>query len=291
MSAPKRHVRAGRALLAYLAAASTVMLASPGAHAADSTDAMPSIDVMQPAAAAPTGIPSPVAPPTDADRKAVYRAGHLHDMGDADMHSFLLLDRLEWQDRPAGGTMHWNGSGWIGGDVNRLWLRTEGNRIGNRLDDAEIQALYGRAISPWWDLVAGVRQDFRPGAAQTWAAFGVQGLALYNFEAQATAFVGQRGQAALRFEGTYDLLITNRLILQPSFQANVYAKNDATREQGTGLADTSVGLRLRYEVDRQFAPYLGVSWDRSYGNTARFAEQEGGRRNALSFVAGVRMWF
>jgi copper resistance protein B len=107
----------------------------------------------------------------------------------------------------------------------------------------------------------------------------------------ATAFVGQSGQTSVRLEGTYDFLITNRLILQPSLELNVYGKSDAAREQGAGLANSSLGLRLRYEVDRQFSPYIGVTWDRSYGNTARFVEQEGGRRNEVSFVAGVRVWF
>lgn len=166
-----------------------------------------------------------------------------------------------------------------------------GSRVGSRLEDAEVQALWGHSITPWWDLVAGVRHDFRPSAAQTWLAFGIQGLALYNFESEVTAFVGQRGQASLRVEGRYDLLITNRLILQPSLEANLFAKNDAARGQGAGLGDTSLGLRLRYEVDRQFAPYLGISWDRSYGNSARMVVREGGRRSELSVLAGVRVWF
>ncbi|WP_244124753.1 copper resistance protein B [Burkholderia gladioli] len=269
----------------------TAALGIPGVHAAEvempSPAAVPE-PLVQPMAPSPA---SPVAPLTDADRRAVYRGGALHDMGDTELHSYFVFDQLEWQRRAAGGTLNWNGNGWIGGDLDRLWLRTEGSRVGSRLEDAEVQALWGHSITPWWDLVAGVRHDFRPSAAQTWLAFGIQGLALYNFESEVTAFVGQRGQASLRVEGRYDLLITNRLILQPSLEANLFAKNDAARGQGAGLGDTSLGLRLRYEVDRQFAPYLGISWERSYGNSARMVVREGGRRSELSVLAGVRVWF
>ncbi len=269
----------------------TAALGIPGVHAAEVEMPSPAAvlePIVQPMAPSPA---SPVAPLTDADRRAVYRGGALHDMGDTELHSYFVFDQLEWQRRAAGGTLNWNGNGWIGGDLDRLWLRTEGSRVGSRLEDAEVQALWGHSITPWWDLVAGVRHDFRPSAAQTWLAFGIQGLALYNFESEVTAFVGQRGQASLRVEGRYDLLITNRLILQPSLEANLFAKNDAARGQGAGLGDTSLGLRLRYEVDRQFAPYLGISWDRSYGNSARMVVREGGRRSELSVLAGVRMWF
>ncbi|MDN7805865.1 copper resistance protein B [Burkholderia gladioli] len=269
----------------------TAALGISGVHATEvempSTAAAPE-PIVQPMAPSPA---SPVAPLTDADRRAVYRGGALHDMGDTELHSYFVFDQLEWQHRAAGGTLNWNGNGWIGGDLDRLWLRTEGSRVGSRLEDAEVQALWGHSITPWWDLVAGVRHDFRPSAAQTWLAFGIQGLALYNFESEVTAFVGQRGQASLRVEGRYDLLITNRLILQPSLEANLFAKDDAARGQGAGLGDTSLGLRLRYEVDRQFAPYLGISWDRSYGNSARMVVREGGRRSELSVLAGVRVWF
>lgn len=270
----------------------TAALGIPGVHAAEvempSPAAVPEPIVQQPMAPSPA---SPVAPLTDADRRAVYRGGALHDMGDTELRSYFVFDQLEWQRRAAGGTLNWNGNGWIGGDLERLWLRTEGRRVGSRLEDAEVQALWGHSITPWWDLVAGVRHDFRPSAAQTWLAFGIQGLALYNFESEVMAFVGQRGQASLRVEGRYDLLITNRLILQPSLEVNLFAKNDAARGQGAGLGDTSLGLRLRYEADRQFAPYLGISWDRSYGNSARMVVREGGRRSELSVLAGVRVWF
>jgi copper resistance protein B len=281
----------------FAATAATVMFVTmaPVSAMAESSGSNQSAGVgeptMQPMESSPKSVPSPVPPLTDEDRKAVFTGGHLHDMGDKEINYLFLLDNLEWQNGSDGGVLNWNGTGWVGGDVDRLWLRSEGKRTTKGLGDAEVQALWGHSIGPWWDVVGGVRHNFKPGRSQTWAAVGIQGLALYNFETQATAFVGQSGQTSMRLEGTYDFLITNRLILQPSLELNIYGKSDAAREQGAGLANSSLGLRLRYEVDRQFAPYIGITWDRSYGNTARFVEHEGGRRNEVSFVAGVRVWF
>jgi copper resistance protein B len=212
-------------------------------------------------------------------------------MHDSAINSFFLLDKLEYQDADEGSALAWDASGWVGGDINRLWIRSEGERTNGVTEDAELQLLYGRSISPWWDVVAGVRQDFKPGSPQTWGAFGIQGMALYDFEAEATAFIGENGQTAARLEGEYDILLTNRLILQPTAEANFYGKNDPERGVGSGLANTEVGLRLRYEIVRQFAPYIGVTWSRSYGKTADLIRDEGGDVDEARFVAGIRMWF
>ena len=224
---------------------------------------------------------------TDADRAAAFPPLPGHGMHGKSINGFVLLDQFEYQDADAGSTLSWDASGWIGGDIDRLWLRSEGERTAGVTEEAEVQALWGHAIGPWWDLLAGIRQDFQPGAPQTWAAFGLQGMALYGFEAEATAFVGENGQTSLRLEGDYDILLSNRLILQPTAELNVYGKNDPERGIGSGLADTEVGLRLRYELVREFAPYIGVTWQRTYGNTAELADDEDEAR----LVAGIRMWF
>lgn len=228
---------------------------------------------------------------TDADREAAFPAIQGHTVHDKKPFGFLLFDQLEYQDADEGSALSWELSGWWGGDVDRLWLRSEGERTNGVTEDAEIQALWGHSIGPWWDVVAGVRQDFKPGSPQTWGAFGIQGMALYGFEAEATAFIGEGGQTAARLEGEYDILLTNRLILQPTAEMNFYGKNDSARGAGSGLADIELGLRLRYEIVREFAPYIGVSWGRSYGNTADFARDEGEDIGEARFVAGVRMWF
>lgn len=234
---------------------------------------------------------TPIPVLTDADREAAFPPLGGHQMHDSAINSFLLLDQLEYQDADEGSTLAWDASGWIGGDINRLWIRSEGERTNGVSEDAELQLLYGRSVSPWWDVVAGVRQDFKPESPQTWAALGVQGMALYDFETEATAFIGENGQAAARLEGDYDILLTNRLILQPTAEANFYGKNDPERGVGSGLANTEVGLRLRYEIVRQFAPYIGITWKRSYGKTADFVRDEGGDVDEARFVAGIRMWF
>ncbi|WP_085686730.1 MULTISPECIES: copper resistance protein B [unclassified Pseudomonas] len=245
--------------------------------------------MMQPAA--PTESRTPIPALTDADRAAVFTSHAGHQVHDSAINTYFLADKLEWQDADDASTLAWDLSGWIGGDIDRLWLRSEGERSNGKTEDAEIQALWGHAISPWWDVVSGVRQDFKPGAPQTWAAFGLQGMALYNFEAEATAFIGENGQSALRLEGDYDILLTNRLILQPTAELNVYGKNDPQRGIGSGLANTEAGLRLRYEIRREFAPYIGVTWNRTYGHTADYAREEGEDRSEARLVLGVRLWF
>ena len=245
--------------------------------------------MMQPAA--PTESRTPIPALTDADRAAVFTSHAGHQVHDSAINTYFLADKLEWQDADDASTLAWDLSGWIGGDIDRLWLRSEGERSNGKTEDAEVQALWGHAISPWWDVVTGVRQDFKPGAPQTWAAFGLQGMALYNFEAEATAFLGENGQSALRLEGDYDILLTNRLILQPTAELNVYGKNDPQRGIGSGLANTEAGLRLRYEFRREFAPYIGVTWNRTYGHTADYAREEGEDRSEARLVLGVRLWF
>ncbi|NVZ99644.1 copper resistance protein B [Pseudomonas gingeri] len=234
---------------------------------------------------------TPIPVLNDADRAAVYNAPGGHEMQDDALNSFFLIDRLEWQNADAGSAFNWEAKGWVGGDIDRLWLRTEGERLNGLTEKSEVQALWGHAISPWWDVLGGVRQDFKPGDAQTWAAFGVQGLALYNFEAEATAFIGEQGQTAARLEGEYDFLLTNKLILQPMAELNFHGKNDPQRGVGSGLSESEIGMRLRYEIRREFAPYVGLTWNRSYGKTADYTLAEGGDRSEARLVLGVRFWF
>ena len=243
---------------------------------------------MQPAAPTESRTPIPVL--TDADRAAVYKGGMDHHMGQA-LNSLFVIDKLEWQDADQGSALSWEANGWVGGNVDRLWLRSEGERLNGVTESAELQALWGHSIGPWWDVVGGVRQDFKPGSPQTWAAVGVQGMALYDFETQATAFLGEGGQTALRLEGDYDILLTNRLILQPTAEVNLYGRNDPQRGTGSGISDAEVGLRLRYEIYREFAPYVGVTWNHLYGKTADYASDEGEDSSETRLVLGVRMWF
>lgn len=234
---------------------------------------------------------TPIPPLTDEDRAAAFPAVRPHPMHDNAIHSFVLLDRLEAWDADDGTGFQWEGTGWIGTDLNRLWLRSEGELEGGRTEAADLEVLYGRSIARWWDVVVGVRHDFAPGKSQTFAAFGIQGLAPQWFEVEATAYIGESGQTAVRLEVEYELFLTNRLILQPLVEVGLFGKNDEQRSIGAGLSTAEVGLRLRYEIRREFAPYIGVVHEHAFGKTADFRREHGEERSDTRLVAGLRIWF
>lgn len=234
---------------------------------------------------------TPIPLPTDAERQAAIPASTVHIAGDNAIHSFTLLNRLEGWDADQGTGLAWEGQGWIGQDVNRLWWRTEGERVDGETEAANVEALYGHAFSPWWDWVVGARQDFKPGNDRTFASLGVRGLAPQRFELSLTGYVGTGGQTALRFETEYELLFTNRAILQPLLDVSLYGKNDAARGIGSGLATTEAGLRLRYEFTRRFAPYVGVAYERAFGKTADLRRTASKDVESIRVLAGVRIWF
>ena len=225
------------------------------------------------------------------DRSAAFPELPEHDMHRGSTHYLFAANKFEWQDADAGTTLAWDISGWVGGDIERLILRSEGERTQGHTEEAELQLLWSHAIGPWWETVAGVRQDFEPGTPQTWAAFGLQGTPLWGLETEATAFIGESGQSAVRLEAEYDLLLTQRWVLQPQAELNVYGRDDEHRGVGSGLSDATLGLRLRYEWSRQFAPYVGVEWNRGFGDTAEFRRDGGEPVDETRLVAGIRFWF
>lgn len=212
-------------------------------------------------------------------------------MDDAERFGYVLFDRLEWRDTAAGSAGVWDAQGWYGGDYDKLWVKTEGERVAGATEDARADLLWDRVVTRWWNLQAGVRQDFGGGPGRTWAAVGLQGVAPYWFDVQATLYVGEQGRTAARLETEYDLLLTQRLILQPEVEANLYGKDDPARRIGSGLSDLDVGLRLRYEIRRELAPYIGVAWQRRFGRSADFARSAGESTGDAQFLAGVRAWF
>ena len=237
------------------------------------------------------------APPPGARDPDVYAdgltLGHMPgiDMADNAIYKQLLLDRLELfrSNRNHGQTL--DAQAWVGGDIDKMWFKVDGERTGGKLGATRTEALWNHAIAPYWGLQAGVRHDFGDGPGRTWAAFGFQGLAPYWFDVQATAYVGQGGRTALRFEPEYDLLLTQRLVLQPNLKVSFYGKNDPQRGIGSGLSDMEAGLRLRYEFSRKFAPYVGVVYNRKFGTTARYANESGQATGETRLVGGVRIWF
>jgi len=236
------------------------------------------------------------APPPDA-RSADYSDGAGDDfmpgmdMRDAEPLGMVRFDQLETFDGLHGSGQSWEMEGWYGTDTDKLWLRSEGQHEGGRFNDSDAEALWSHAMAAYWDTELGVRNDFGDGPGRQWLAFGVQGLAPYWFELAATAYAGTDGRTAGRLRIEYELLITQRLILQPEWEANFYGKDDPQRRLGSGLSDADFGLRLRYEIRRQFAPYLGVVWTRRFGGTASFAREEGRPIFDRQLVAGLRIWF
>lgn len=233
----------------------------------------------------------PVPPVTQADREAAFPVVHAHHTHGTSLHSYWLLDRLEVSEADDGNALGWEALAWMGGDIQRIWLRTEGEAVDGRVEHGDIEILYGRGVRAWWDVLAGVRQDFGEGPSRTWAAFGVQGLAPYKFEVAATAYLGQGGRTALRVETEYDTLLTNRLILQWRAEANAHGKDDPLEGVGSGLSTVEAGARLRYEVTRQFAPYIGIEHERALGKTASLRRASGHGAGDTRLVAGLRVWF
>ena len=235
----------------------------------------------------------PIPALTDADRAAAFPVLHAHDMSHGQsIHSLVLFNRLEAWDADPGSGQAWEAQAWVGGDINRLWLRSEGERQRGSTESSNLEVLYGRSVSPWWDVVTGIRHDFTPGTSQTWAAFGVQGMAPYKFEVSATAYLGESGQVAAEVEVEYELLLTNRLILQPLVELSFHGKDDPSRHIGSGLGKVEAGLRLRYELsNRRFAPYVGITHERMFGRTADLHRAHGEGVRDTRVVAGIRFWF
>ncbi len=224
----------------------------------------------------------------------------MHDMSASQMIAVMQMDdnayfgrlRLERFERTADRPLYaWNLRADYGGDVDRIVLRSEGEREHGRSDGANAELLWSHAIAPFWDGVLGVRHDFGHGARRQWLAIGVQGLAPYWFDVDATAYLGEGGHAALRLEAAYDLRLSQRLLLEPRLEANLYGRSDRAAHVGSGLSDIEAGLRLRYELRRELAPYLGVERHWLFGTTADWARAEGEATAETRWVIGVRMGF
>jgi copper resistance protein B len=250
-------------------------------------------------------------------------------MDDTTRFGKVMIDQLEWRDGDTGeGRGAWDVQGYYGGDYNKLWVKSEGNYVsrgdnvsgntgggagagagavagtgtgtgtgtgsgvgsGAGIRDANVEILWNRVISAWWNLQAGGRQDFGPGQSRTWAAVGVQGLAPQWFETEATVYASDEGRTSARLKAQYDLLLTQRLVLQPFAEANLYGRSDPEHQIGSGLSDLEVSVRLRYEIRREFAPYIGLVWLRRFGGAADLARSAGGEASDLELAAGLRVW-
>ena len=204
----------------------------------------------------------------------------------------VMIDQLEATSVDGEEGYAWDAQGWYGGDIHRFWWKSEGEgEFGGALEEAELQALYSRAFTPYFDFQTGLRQTYRPEGGRTDLVVGVQGLAPYWFEVDAAAFLSNKGELTARAEVEYDQRITQKLILQPRAEVNLSAEDIPELGIGSGLSTLQVGARLRYEIHREFAPYVGVDWTRSFGDTRDFAEARGRSAEDTRVVVGIRAWF
>ncbi len=214
-----------------------------------------------------------------------------HGMADEAYMGGLMVNQLESVTAREDSFNAYDIQGWFGKDYDRLVLKAEGESDEGKLHEARTELLWQHAIATFWNSQLGMRYDSGLAPARKWLALGVQGLAPYWFEVDVTAYLGDHGRSALRLGVEYELLITQKLILQPSLEVNVYGKSDLARDIGNGVSDAVTGLRLRYEFTRQFAPYVGVEWVKKFGDTANYARAAGDKTHEARGVAGVRFWF
>jgi copper resistance protein B len=203
---------------------------------------------------------------------------------------FVMADRLEVQDRDGDSLTLWDAQGWYGSDENRLWIKTEGE-VTRQDDEFELQTLWSHAFHPWFDFQAGLRMDFSDGLETTYLAAGVQGLLPYRFETDAALFLSEDGELSARIEGEYDWWLTQRLILQPRFELNLSAQDIPTRGIGSGVQNFEAGLRLRYQIRREFAPYFGIEYSRRFGGTADYSRRAGQPVSDGYALLGIQAWF
>ena len=262
--------------------------------------AMPDMPGHDMSAMAQPEIPKSPPPPPPTDHAADYffspaaiavaRAQLTREHGAMSL-SAVRVNLAEYQARSGADGYRWEGQAWFGGDINRLVVKTEGEGArGEGVESAEVQALYSRAVGVYTDLQVGVRQDVEP-YGRTYATVGFETLLPYWFDVEGAAFLSTKGALLARLEGTYDLRVTNRLILQPRAELNFAAQNTPETRTGSGLSNAELGLRLRYEIRREFAPYIGVAGDRKAGKTADYARARGEDIEATSVVVGIKAFF
>lgn len=203
----------------------------------------------------------------------------------------VMIDQLETRFTDGPDPLVLEADAWIGYDLHKFWFKTDVERVDGETEEAEVQLLYSRAIAPFWDFQAGWRRDIKSEPERDYLALAFKGLAPYLFEVDAGLFIGESGRLNARLDAEYEYMLTRKWVLGPELSLNLYSKDDKARGIGSGLSDLSLGLRLRYEIRREFAPYIGINWSRQFGDTADFTEEEGGDTSDTQIVAGIRAWF
>jgi len=210
----------------------------------------------------------------------IYAAG-----ADDPIRTMFIMDKFEILNNDENIKV-WEGSFYIGYDIDKLYIYSEGEVTSDGLETSQNELVYSRAIAPFWDIQAGIAYDDNADASKTWGEIAIAGLAPYFFETRAAILFNGDGNIGLRLDAEYEALITQKLILTPSFEADFYTKDDPEMGLGSGLSSLEAGLRLRYEFIREFAPYVGVTWEKTFGNTKNFNPID-----ETSLLVGIRFWF
>jgi len=203
----------------------------------------------------------------------------------------VMIDQLETRVTDGDNPFVFEGQAWIGKDLNKFAIKADLEQVNGTTEELELQALYSKAVAVYWDFQIGVRQDIKSVPKRNWLAIGFQGLAPYWFEVDTALFIGESNQVGLRLSAEYEWMFTQRWVLSPEIEVNFHSKDDIETGVGSGLSDSQIGLRLRYEIKREFAPYIGINWNKKYGNTATFAKNAGEIVDDTQFVVGIRAWF
>lgn len=203
----------------------------------------------------------------------------------------LMVDKVEYRKTSGHDHFAWEADFWVGQDLNKAWLKTEGENSEDRTEEGELQLLYSRAVTTNWDFQVGWRGDFRPKPERNWLAFGLRGIAPYHFDIDIAGFIGEDGRTSARADVDYEILFTQRVILSPEIELDWYGKDDVKRVIGSGFSQLELGLRLRYEIRREFAPYIGINWWTKLGDTKQIAREAGDETDDLEIVIGIRAWF
>lgn len=217
-------------------------------------------------------------------------------MMDNKTYTFFIADRLEYRSISGADPLIWDVQGWIGKDYHKFWFKTEGEALtAEKEGEMEFHGLYSRAITSYFDLQAGIRYDVAyersVNRSRGFAIIGLQGLAPYFFEVDASLLISEVGNLSASFEGEYDFPITQRLFGQPRFETRLALQEVEKFGEGAGFNEIELGFRFRYEIRREFAPYLGISWERKLAATADFARLDGEEVSTLSLLGGFRVWF
>jgi len=203
----------------------------------------------------------------------------------------VMIDQMEVRSMAGSDPLVIDAETWIGYDLNKFWIKAEVERLDGETEEAQWQFLYSRAVAPFWDIQMGWRHDAKPSPSRDWLALSMKGVAPYFFEVDASMYIGKSGQVAFVVDAEYEALITQKLILSPEVEVSAYTKTDAVQNIGSGFSSMDLGLRLRYEIRREFAPYIGLNWSKKLGETADLVKAAGGDTDDMQWVTGIRAWF